>query len=201
MEDKQKLAVDVTKALGYTENGGKPDINNTKAGKTGELKSIFQITPATWKNYSKQVFGKEVPLTPDNESHVVLHKVNDWLNKGYHPDQIASMWNAGVGEPDAYNGKFTDGTSSKGINKKYGVQYDVPGYVKKFNSFLSGFTNNQQTPASEPSSEPAVAPAGGDSEPLYKNDTAAPKVPSGLYKKSQTQKASVGNGLMSQING
>ena len=107
-QNNQALAEAITKALGYTENGGKPDLSNLQAGKTGEMKSIFQYTPDTWKNYSQQVLGKVVPLNPDNESVVTLKKVSDWLGKGYKPEQIASMWNAGVGEPDAYGGKFSN---------------------------------------------------------------------------------------------
>ena len=129
-------ALKIVKALALTENGGKIDVKNTKAGKTGEMKSIFQFEPTTWKAYSKQVLGKEVPLTPENESAVTYAKVSEWLDKGHTPDEIASMWNAGPAESDAYTGKFSDGSPSKGINKKYGVQYDVPGYVKKFNDYL-----------------------------------------------------------------
>lgn len=133
----------IVKALGYTENGGKPTVS--KKGKTGELKSIFQFEPGTWANYSKQVFGKEVPLTPDTETHVVQQKVSKWLQSGYTPSQIASMWNAGIGEPDAYTGKFSDGTSSTGVNKKYGVAYNVPEYVDKFNNYLKEFSSPTNT--------------------------------------------------------
>lgn len=144
-------ALDIVKALAYTENGGAPDISNPSAGKTGEEKSIFQYEPGTWANDSKQVFGKEgIPLTPGTESIVTYSKVNDWLQKGYTAPEIASMWNAGIGEPDAYTGKFSDGTSSVGINKKYGVKYDVPGYVDKFNKYLSSFSTEGGTDVSTP---------------------------------------------------
>lgn len=142
--DNQKLAIAITKALGYTENGGKPDVNNIKKGKTGETKSVFQFTPATWKNYSHQIFGKEVPITPDTETYVVKSKVEKWLEQGHSPKQIASMWNAGVGEPNAYTGKFSDGSSSKGTNKKYGVKYDVPGYAEKVKKYTDEFLGDDQ---------------------------------------------------------
>lgn len=141
-----KLAVAIAKAIAATENGGKVDMKNPKAGKTGEAKSIFQFTPATWKNYSMQAFGKVVPMNADTETAVVLHKVNTWLDKGYQPEQIASMWNAGTGEPDAYSGKFSDGSPSKGINRKYGVQFDVPSYAKKVKGYMEKYMQEQQTP-------------------------------------------------------
>ena len=42
-QEKQALVDAVTKGIAYTENGGMPDINNLRAGPTGEMKSIFQF--------------------------------------------------------------------------------------------------------------------------------------------------------------
>lgn len=146
--DKEKLSLAITKALAYTENGGKPNINATKAGKTGEMKSIFQFTPATWKNYSKQVTGQNnLPLNNETEAYVVHKKVSDWVNKlsseGKNPQEIsqiiASDWNAGEGEPKAYTGHFSNGNPSKGVNKKYGVPFDVPAYAKKVSTYTNQF--------------------------------------------------------------
>lgn len=143
--DDPALVDAITKALGYTENGGKPDLSKLTAGRTGEMKSIFQFTPDTWKNYAGQVFGDpNTPLTPDNETHVVKTKVADWLQKGYQPKQIASMWNAGIGEPDAYSGKFSNGQPSKGVNKKYGIPYDVPAYANKVDKYTQEFLKGRQ---------------------------------------------------------
>lgn len=139
MENKPTVE-SVLKAIAYTENGGKPDINNPVKGKTGEMASIFQFTPATWKAVSKQVYGQDVPLTPDTETHAMEQVIAEKLKK-YTPEQIASMHNAGAGEPDAYTGKFSDGSPSVGINKEYGVKYDVPAYVKKFDSYLKEFSD------------------------------------------------------------
>jgi len=135
--DTDLVAQALTKAIAYTEQGGAPDINSPLQGKSGEMKSIFQYTPATWKHVSRQVFGEEKPLTADNETYATQQRVKSWLDKGYKPAQILSMWNAGEGEPDAYSGKFgsntgthREGDASVGTNS-YGVRYDVPNYVKK----------------------------------------------------------------------
>lgn len=120
----------LTQAIALTENGGKVDLNNLRAGQSGEMKSIFQYTPNTWKAYSNEIYGKEVPLTNETEMQVTAAKVAKWLHAGYKPEQIFSMWNAGSGEPNAWTGQFKSGKSSKGINS-YNVAYDVPGYVKK----------------------------------------------------------------------
>lgn len=134
MDENEVLANSITKALAYAENGGTVDILNPKAGKTGEMKSIYQFTPATWKLYAKQVFGKDnVPMTADTETHVVNEKVKKWIKEGKTTSQIASMWNAGESKPDAYKQNW------KGINKKFGIEYDTPAYAKKVLGYAKQF--------------------------------------------------------------
>jgi len=140
MDETEKISRAITKALAYAENGGKPDIDNPRKGKTGELKSIYQFTPSTWKLYAKEVMGDEnSPLTADNETYVVNEKVKKWVNQGYTSRQIASMWNAGEKEKDAYTGKFSNGQPSTGVNKKYGVKFDVPSYASKVQDYSKEF--------------------------------------------------------------
>lgn len=145
--DKKKTIDAITKALGYVENGGKPDLTNLKSGKSGEMKSIFQFTPATWKLYSKQVLGKDTPINPDTETYVVQKKVSDWYDhleaEGTPPEEIplkiASMWNAGERKPDAYKEDW------KGTNK-YGVSFDTPAYAKKVADYTKQFASGTETP-------------------------------------------------------
>lgn len=156
-DEKEILADSITKALAYTENNGKPNVEHPHAGKTGELKSIFQFTPQTWHAYAKEAMGgDDVELTPDNETYVVRHKVLKWIDEGKTVSEIASIWNAG--NPNAYK------QGHKGINKKYGVAYDTPAYSKKVLDFSKQFYNeksnidqtgtalgtNENTPSSEP---------------------------------------------------
>jgi hypothetical protein len=159
----------ITKAIAYTENGGKPDLKNPKKGKTGETASIFQFEPATWKNDAQQVLGNpDAPLTPENETTVVDTKVKQWLQKGYTPQQIFSMWNAGVGEPDAYTGKFSDGTSSSGVNPKYGVAYSVPKYVDTAMSYLKEFNPSVQTSDSDTTDDSTTPTMKGSDDKMNK---------------------------------
>ena len=145
--DPKTLAV--VKALAYTENGGAPNINAPSAGKTGEMKSIFQFVPSTWKSYAEQASGDgNLPMNAENETKVVYSKVHKWLQEGYKPEQIASMWNAGENKPDAYKQGY------KGINKKYGVAYDTPGYVKKFSSYLSQNDTGKNASSTANSAQP-----------------------------------------------
>lgn len=137
--DKSNKIKAIVKAIGYAENGGKPDLNKLQKGKSGEMKSIFQFTPSTWKLYAKQVFGKEdVPLNNDTETYVVHEKVKKWVDAGYNTEQIASMWNAGEARPNAYKENW------KGTNK-YGVKYDTPAYAKKVASYATSFEKGDQS--------------------------------------------------------
>ncbi len=171
-QEKAALVKAVTKAIGYQENGGKPDLTNLKAGKSGEMKSIFQFTPDTWKAEAKKYLGSEnEPLTPDAETTVVSRQVGDWIDEGKTVSQMASMWNAGHGEPNAYTGKFSNGQSSVGINKE-GVKFNVPAYANAVNNFAKQFyskelatTHGTPAPAPAPQNQPvsplALTPSSG----------------------------------------
>lgn len=133
------LKLVITKALAYTENGGNVALDKTKAGKSGELKSVFQFLPETWKRDAKKVTGNEnLPLTPENEAlvaHGVISPIVDkGLAEGKSTDEIAtevgSFWNSGK----------TSGAKEGliGTNKK-GVKYDVPAYAKKVTDYTNKF--------------------------------------------------------------
>lgn len=190
--DNRLIAAAITKAIAYNEQGGKPSLDNPAQGKSGEMKSIFQYTPATWKHVSQQVYGKEVPMTADTETYATLERVKGWLDKGYKPSQIFSMWNAGEGEPDAYTGKFGSNTGthragepSSGVNS-YGVKYDVASYTKRglehakrFYVELASQGGASQTGASQIGQE--KAPANGGQSPIQppiQSPTQSPIPPS-----------------------
>lgn len=138
MDEKTALSYAIAKGIAYQENGGK--LGPPRAGKTGELKSIYQFTPGTWKIYAKEVLNDpNAELTADNETKVVVHKVQKWLDQGRTAKQIASMWNAGEDDPDAWTGKFSNGNSSIGVNQKYGVRFNVPKYAQGVEKFAREF--------------------------------------------------------------
>lgn len=166
----------IAKAIAYAENGGAPNVKNPSKGKTGEMKSIYQFTPATWKNYSKEIFGQVVPMNEDTETAVVMHKVKTWLDednkKGIPMDlavkRIASRWNAGSGEPDAHDGTFKmttkthkAGDPSKGLLKQFNnTPYDVPGYANKVKGYADQFMSehSQNKVAQAPQNPQGMTP-------------------------------------------
>lgn len=176
--DQTLLALAVTKALAMAENGGvMPTRDKIKAGKTGELKSVYQFTPATWKRYAKEELGdSNIELNPDNETKVVASRVKKWLGKGFSPPQIASMWNAGESEPNAHTGKYSDGSPSIGINKKYGVKFDVPSYAHRVDGYTKD-TYKKLLGSIPPSSSRLVGSSLGEQNPpeQISNNEAYPK--------------------------
>lgn len=119
-------AVNLAKAIRQSESGG--DFN--AKGASGEH-GAYQFMPATWSKLSAKA-GVNVPLeksTPQDQNKVAYTQIKAWKDKGYNPGQIASMWNAGEGEPDAYLGKFSDGSPSMGTNKQ-GVRFNVSQYAR-----------------------------------------------------------------------
>jgi hypothetical protein len=55
-------------------------------------------------------------MTPINERYIALTRVQNMLNRGYTPHQVALAWNAGTP------------VERKGVNK-YGVSYDSRAYA------------------------------------------------------------------------
>lgn len=147
-----KKAITLTKAIAYAEHGGKPPVV-PPAGKSGELASLFQYTPSTWKGVSQKYLGyADAELTTENEIEATYKRVKEWLDNGFSPAQIASMHNAGEGEPDAYTGKFSNNVPSTGVND-YGVAYSVPNYAKKVQGFAEQLWNETPTITSMPITE------------------------------------------------
>lgn len=116
-----KDVINLTKAIRQVESGGKVDAR----GASGEFGG-YQFTPDTWKAYASEA-GINVPLEQANreqQNQVAYNKIKQWKDKGYNIGQVASMWNAGQGRPDAYQ------ENHRGTNN-YGVQYDTPAYAEK----------------------------------------------------------------------
>jgi hypothetical protein len=121
-------AVDSAKlmqAIKQTESGG----NFAAKGTSGET-GAFQFMPATWKQYSSEYNqGRgSIEQTPESEEAVVEFKINQWIDEGLSPQEIAATWNSGSAK---------DWQNKRGTNKQ-GVQYDVPAYVDRVLSAYGG---------------------------------------------------------------
>lgn len=128
IEGLDRNVVAMMKAIAQQETPG----GKAVAGSSGELPSRFQYTSGTWKGAAqKYLRDANAPLTPENENKVTYQRIKDWKDKGYKPHEIASMWNAGEGRPDAWK-------NNKGVNS-FGIAYDTPTYVKKV---VANFNNN-----------------------------------------------------------
>ncbi len=120
----------LAKAIRQHESGNRAQLPGEGAEVGGA--SLYQYTHGTWKGVAKKYLGDEnAPLTRENENKATYLRLLDWKKKGYNPAQIASMWNAGEGKPNAYAENW------RGVNK-WGVKYDTPAYVEKVYSTYKG---------------------------------------------------------------
>jgi len=136
--DVDKASVtDIANTIKQIESNG----NYNAKGASGEY-GAYQFMPKTWYEWSSQyvaeTFGIPVDdqtgvldATQENQDAIAEWKIQQWLNKGYTPEQVASMWNSG--SPD-WEGKV-------GTNKQ-GVDYNVPKYVENFVNTLSNNVGN-----------------------------------------------------------
>jgi len=113
----------LTQAIRRAETGGLADPYNAR-GASGEF-GAYQFMPDTFKNYAQKYLGDaNAQPTVENQNKIAYSFVKEKKDAGHTPAQIASMWNAGEGRPNAYAENF------RGVNK-LGVAYDVPAYVAK----------------------------------------------------------------------
>lgn len=109
-------AKNLTKAIFQTESGG----NFNAKGKSNEF-GAGQWQPATWKAHAKDVLGNEnAPMTPENQSVVAQGTIRKLISQGKNAAQIAAIWNSGSDE----------NWQNKVGKNEYGVDYNVPKYVK-----------------------------------------------------------------------
>lgn len=99
-------------------------------GLSGE-RGCFQYLPGTWAAYSKQVAGKVLPQTAENERYVTEAIIRGWIEKGVSDRGVLLLWNQGSatgwgpGTKDCYAG-----------TNKWGVHYDSCAYAMKGLEYL-----------------------------------------------------------------
>lgn len=111
------------------------DNNYWAKGLSGE-KGRYQFTKECWKTMAPRcaIFVPIERATPQEQDLVMYTQLKEWKDRGWQILEIASMWNAGEGEPNAYTGVFWTntkthraGSPSKGWNRD-GAYYDVATY-------------------------------------------------------------------------
>ncbi len=165
MEQLDQNVVNLAKAIRQIESG-----NRAVAGKSGELASRYQYTPGTWKSVASKYLGDpNAPVNLENENKATYLRIKDWKDAGYNVGQIASMWNAGEGRPNAYAENW------RGTNK-YGVKYDTPAYAEKVAKYYQELKNNN------PNAEVPITPSTvGDNQGIEGN-IQQPQQEQGGYK-------------------
>lgn len=107
-------AAKVAAAIRQVESGG----NYNARGASGEI-GAYQFMPSSWRSWAGQYLGNpNAPMTPQNQDAVAQARIQDLLNQGYNPYQVALIWNGGTP------------TVKRGTNR-YGVAYDSGAYANK----------------------------------------------------------------------
>lgn len=121
MNELDQDVVNLSKAIRQVESNKDPNAR----GASGEF-GYYQFMPDTWASTTRKFLGREVPVqqaTPELQNEVAYKQIKEWKDAGYNPGQIASMWNAGPGKPNAY----IEGNA--GTNE-YGVNFDTKKYAE-----------------------------------------------------------------------
>lgn len=127
-------------AIGRAETGNPTPQSYTQRGASGEF-GRYQFMPDTYKAYAKKYLGDEnAQPTVENQNKIAYSFVKEKKDAGFNPAQIASMWNAGEGRPNAYKENF------RGVNAQ-GVAYDTPAYAAKVSQYYNQLNSQiPQTP-------------------------------------------------------
>ena len=158
--------VNLTKAIRQQESGGKFDAVSPD-GSYGAYQFIKGTWDATAPKYGVKAGWKEA--TPQQQNEVAYKQIAEWKGQGYNVGQIASMWNAGRGEPDAYLGKFKDGRPAEETNS-YGIKYSVPNYAKAVATHYQYYKSQDPQPQTQsaPQQEQPMS-VGGFAENVVKS--------------------------------
>ncbi len=121
--------VNLAKAIREVESNNRPVLPQEGVGFGG--KSRYQYSHDTWKGVAEKFLGNpNAELNLENENKATYLQLKEWKDRGKNVGQIASMWNAGEDDPDAYLGYFSNGKPAVGVNE-FGVEYNVPRHAKR----------------------------------------------------------------------
>lgn len=175
-------AKQIADAMKMTESNG----NYNAKGASGEY-GAYQFMPRTWEAWSEEYskanggYGQTYAMTPENQDKIAQFKVQQYLDKGYTPEQIAAAWNGGEGVVAGDRWKTMVSTGFGGTMKpnSAGVEFSIPNHVKKVMNNLNKVLASEQPTTVEhvtwtEAAVRSLAPKVGiDSTTLWNNYTDA----------------------------
>lgn len=157
------LAVNLAKAIRLQEGGGKVDYG--AVGDSGTSTGAYQFHGDNFKNWASQYGLNPNDFSPVNQDKVAYARINDQLQQGRAPSEIAAMWNGAREE----NGKMVP------INPAY-----VEGVKKYYGQIVgNGSVGGYPSPSSvgQESSQGSVGGYPAPQQPQQTQDTTQQQVP------------------------
>lgn len=153
MDYTDQKAINLTKAIGLQEGGGKFAYND-HSGDAGTSKGAYQWQPNNFENAAKQYNLDPTDFSPKNQNRVAYAQVKSRLDAGLKPWEVAAEWNSGNKD------NWKDHSGDTTINGQK-IHYDTPAYVnavKNYYSKLAGGTDDTTDQTDTPNTDQPVEP-------------------------------------------
>lgn len=179
--------VNLAKAIRTRESKG----NYNAVGDAGTSKGAYQWQPGNFEAAASQYGLDPKDFSPVNQDKVAYHQVKALKDKGYTPEQVAAVWNAGEGHANDWQNHR--GTTT--INGQQ-IAYDTPAYVS---SVVQEFQKLKGAPAPTTPSAPTSKEAGQVEDPTAHKGFLE-TVGSDLSKRAGQANDAINNGVAHKIN-
>jgi hypothetical protein len=171
--------VNLAKAIRTRESGN----DYTKMGDADTSAGAYQYNnggtalkpgqvPANFQAWAKQYGLNPDDFSPVNQDKVAYARISDLKSQGLSPEQVAAVWNGGMGVKD----NWQTHKGSTVINGKT-IQYDTPAYVKG----VIGEFQKLKGPTSTVNAPDTSASAGVDTSPSPDQGGGALKTLGNIY--------------------
>jgi len=139
-----KEALNLTRAIGLKEGGGKMLYTNT-TGDKGTSRGAYQWQPGNFERNARDAGLDPNDFSPTNQDKVAYATVKKMKDNGLLPHEIAAVWNGGDKNRWDENYVTPSGLKARGRNEKLGIDYDVPGYVSGVKNYYTQLATGQNT--------------------------------------------------------
>lgn len=129
-------ALNLTRAIGLQEGGGKIDYN--AVGDAGTSKGAYQWQPGNFESAARDAGLDPNDFSPENQDKVAYARVKSRKDAGLQPWEIAAEWNSGSKD------NWKDHSGDTTINGQT-IHYDTPAYVSNVKNYYTKLAGGTST--------------------------------------------------------